>query len=665
MNSSKTTSPVLIAAQDLSVRFGEQVVLLKAALSVHEDDRIGLIGNNGSGKSTLLKIIAGMMQPDSGTVTRRRDIVTGYLAQDFQLDPELSVYENIVEGAHDIIAILREYESLPFTSERRHLLESHIHHRDGWNLENRIEAAMQSLHVPEKNRDIPSLSGGEKRRVALCKAIISRPDLLILDEPTNHLDTESIEWMQEFLSKYPGACLFVTHDRYFLDSIATRIVELADGVCHLHAGNYTDFLIDKAERQAQMETEEHKRNRFLRRELEWVRKGPRARRTKSKSRLSKYFEEMEKKGYEPEAEVELIIPPATAPGSKILNLKNVGMELGGRRLFRGVDFNFDRKRKLGIIGRNGLGKTTLLKIILGELHPTEGHIEVGDRTAFNYVDQSRVALDDGNTVFQEIAEGQEWIVFGDERLTVWKYLRRFLFADDRMQTKVGKLSGGERSRLLLAKILKNGGNFLILDEPTNDLDLATLRVLEEALAAFDGCVIAVSHDRYFLNRVCNGILAFEGKGPDGASPQGADARSADPTGADDKSAGSTGACYVHFSEGDYDYYVEKRDARYAEAAARLSTSAAAVKTPSPVKPNKPIKKLKWKDAKELETIEPEILRAEAEVQRIEAIFSSENFYDKHGGQTVQLTRDLAAAKELVERLYTRWHELEELRGGTE
>ncbi|MBI5020972.1 MAG: ATP-binding cassette domain-containing protein [Ignavibacteriales bacterium] len=629
---SKTVNPVLIAARELSIRFGEQVVLKNAIMSIHEDDRIGLIGNNGSGKSTLLKIITGIMEPDSGTVTRRRDIIVGYLSQDFQLDPALTVYENIMEGAHDVIEALREYESLPPESEKRHLLELHIHHRDGWNLENRIETVMHSLNAPEKNRDITTLSGGEKRRVALCKAIISRPDLLILDEPTNHLDTQSIEWMEEFLEKYSGACLFVTHDRYFLDSIATRIIELANGVCYSHTGNYTDFMLDKAERESQLETEERKRNRFLLRELEWVRKGPRARRTKSKSRLSKYFEEVEKKGHEPEAEVELIIPPASVLGSKILNLKNVGIELGGKKLFSKVDFNFDRTRKLGIIGRNGLGKTTILKIILGELRPTDGHTEIGDRTIFNYIDQSRLALNDNNTVLQEIGEGNEWIIFGEERMTVWKYLRRFLFDDDRMQTKVGKLSGGERSRLLLAKILKNGGNFLILDEPTNDLDLATLRVLEEALSAFDGCVIAVSHDRYFLNRVCNGILAFEGNG------------------------------YVHFSEGDYDYYLEKRNARLTEAEAK---SAEAKQLDTQLKPQikKPKKKLSWKEQKELETIEQDIIRAEEDVERIEAIFSSHDFYDQHGEHTVKLTKELAAAKEQIERFYVRWHELEELRKG--
>ena len=624
----KAVSPLLIAARDISVRFGEQVVLKNATVSIHQSDRIGLIGNNGSGKTTLLKIIAGVMQADAGSIERRRDILVGYLSQDFQLDQTKSVYENIVEGAHDVIDSLREYESLPYTSERRHILEAQIHHRDGWNLENRIETAMHSLNVPEKNRDIQTLSGGEKRRVALCKAIIARPDLLLLDEPTNHLDTRSIEWMEEFLSAFTGACLFVTHDRYFLDSIANRTVELSNGVCHSHSGNYTDFLIDKTEREAQLETEERKRNSFLRRELEWVRRGPRARRTKAKSRLKSYFEAVAEEGYEQDAEVDLIIPPAPPFGSRVLNLKNLGIELGERKLFSGLSFNFEKKRKLGIIGRNGLGKTTLLKIILGEIQPSEGHLDVGDRTVFNYVDQSRVALSDEKTVLQDIGDGREWILFGEERLTVWTYLRRFLFTDDRITTKVGKLSGGERSRLLLAKILMNGGNFLILDEPTNDLDLSTLRVLEEALVAFDGCVIAVSHDRYFLNRVCNGILAFEGDGN------------------------------VHFSEGNYDYYLDKRDARESEVA---------VPTVVPKKQKERIKspatKLTWKEEKELEMIEAEIMSTEAEVERIEAVFSAPDFYQKRGEEITRLTEELAAMRATVDRLYARWNELEELRLG--
>ncbi len=625
---SKTISPSILSAQDIAVRYGPQAVLKSATLNIHQTDRIGLIGSNGSGKSTLLKIIAGLLQLDSGSISRRRDIITGYLAQDFQLDSTKSVYENIVDGAHDVIDIIREYESLPPTSESRRILEEQIHHRDGWNLENRIETAMHSLNVPEKDRAIDTLSGGEKRRVALCQAIISRPDFLILDEPTNHLDTQSIEWVEEFLVNYSGACLFVTHDRYFLDLIANRVVELSNGECYSHDGNYNDFLLDKIEREAQLETEEQKRNNFLRRELAWVRRGARARRTKAKSRLKVYFDAVQQKDPEPAEEVDLIIPPASGLGTTVLNLKNLGMELGGKKLFDGLNFKFDRKRKLGIIGRNGLGKTTLLKIILGKLHAAIGEVVVGERTAFNYIDQSRVALNDENTVIQELGNGREWILFGEERMKVWTYLRRFLFTDDRMNTKVGKLSGGERSRLLLAKVLKNGGNFLILDEPTNDLDLSTLRLLEEALAAFKGCVIAVSHDRYFLNRVCNGILAFEGDGK------------------------------VHFSEGDYDYYIEKRNARETEVASKVNTAVASKKQKSQANVQK--NKLKWKEAKELETIEQDILNAEAEVERIEKIFVSPDFYEKHGNQIVLLTEELSVAKVTVDRLYARWHKLEEL-----
>ena len=620
---SSNVSEVLLTAKNLSVSFGEQVILNNASLSVHDGDCIGLVGRNGTGKSTFLKIISGLHEPDSGEVVKRTGLVLGYLPQDFVLDFTKTVYENILDGAHDVIDVIREYEALPYDSEKRHILEEKILHLDGWNLDNRIKIAMQSLNAPDGDRYIDTLSGGEKRRVALCRAIISKPDLLILDEPTNHLDTESIEWTEDFLANYSGACLFVTHDRYFLDRIANRIVELSNGDFYSHQGNYTDYLINKAERESIQESEEQKRTGFLRSELEWVRRGPRARRTKSKSRLDNYYKIADQKGYSKDLDVELIIPEPPKMGTKILNLKDVGAQIGGKRLFEHLNLVFEHKRRLGIVGKNGLGKTTLLKIILGELEPTNGKVEIGETIIFNYIDQVRLSLNEENTVFDEIGEGKDFVMFGSEKVTIWRYLKRFLFTDDRINSKIERLSGGEKSRLLLAKILKHGGNFLMLDEPTNDLDLPTLRILEEALSRFDGCVIVVSHDRYFLNRVCNGILAFEGKES------------------------------VYFSEGDYDYYIEKRKARLQNEDDNRPKIEKKDTRSKPV-----VKKLKWSEAKELNEIEEKITAAESEVERLESLFSLPDFYQKYGDKIIELNNQLEQAKIHVHNLYARWDELE-------
>lgn len=621
-------NPVILTAMELEVRFGEQVILDKASLSIHEGDRIGLVGRNGAGKSTFLKVISGTLSPDSGEVAKKKNLVTGMLSQEFTLDETKNVYENILDGASKIVALLKEYEELPHDSTQRHLLEEKILQIDGWNLERKIDLLIKSLNAPGAEREIASLSGGEKRRVALCRALISQPDLLILDEPTNHLDTDSIEWIENFLAEYKGTCIFVTHDRYFLDRIANRIVELSSGIFFSHQGNYTDYLINKAGRQAVKEVEESKRQNFLRRELDWVMRGPKARRTKAKSRLDNYYEVAAQQNLEVELDVEMIIPPAEKLGKKVLELKNVGIKLGDKLLFEGLNFDFAAGRKLGIIGKNGAGKTTLLKIILGSLPPTKGKLELGEKTDFNYIDQARLLLNDEDTVVEAIGEGSETIKFGKYQMGVWTYLRRFLFTDDRINTKVGRLSGGERSRLTLAKIIKNGGNFLLLDEPTNDLDLPTLRVLEEALIAFEGCVIVVSHDRYFLNRVCNGILAFEENGN------------------------------IHFSEGNYDYYIEKRKARI-----KVESVADQKEKPEEKRLKPKVKKLTWKEVKELETIENNIITAELEVERIEKIFSSPYFYEKYATQTNEFNLQLEQAKQTVKLLFERWEELEKLKNG--
>ncbi|MDB6067912.1 MAG: transporter [Pedosphaera sp.] len=625
--------PAILTATDLEVRYNEQVVLNKASLTICERDRIGMVGRNGSGKSTFLRILTGGQEPDSGSMSKRRDLVVGYLSQEFTLDPQKNVRENILHGAKHVLDLIHEFESLPAESKRHEHLEQRIMTLDGWGLDHRLKTAMSHLNVPDGERRIDTLSGGEKRRVAMCRTIVSQPELLVLDEPTNHLDPESIEWVGEFLLDFPGAFLVVTHDRYFLDRVTSSIVELANGTFYSYTGNYTDYLLAKAERQAADENVEHKRQMFLRRELDWVRRGPKARTTKSKSRLDRYFEVEGQAGPEIESEVELIIPPPPQLGNRVVELSNAGMELGGRTLFSNLDFTFENGMRIGVAGRNGLGKTTMLKLIMGELEPTEGTVKIGSLTKFNYVDQGRLQLREDKTVLEEVSDGTEFVIFGDGKISLRSYLKRFLFTDERINTQVRYLSGGERSRLLLARILKNGGNFLILDEPTNDLDLPTLRVLEEALLAFPGCVLVVSHDRYFLNRVCTGIIAFEGEG------------------------------VVTYSVGDYDYYLEKKK-RVTEGPETGKRSPAPSVKSTATNGNR-ARKLSFKELRELEGMEAVILGVENEIARIEALFAKPDFHQEHGQEIKGLMAEVDAGKEKLAGLYKRWEELEEIKQKTD
>lgn len=625
----------ILNATEVIVRYGERAILDAATLAIEEGQRIGLVGRNGCGKTTFLKLLAGLQPPDFGTVTRRRDLAVSYLAQDFLLDPALDVRGNVRAGAKHMLDLIAEFESLPHDSPRHEELEHRIQSLDGWTLDQRIETALSHLNCPPGDRAVATLSGGEKRRVALARAIVSRPDFLMLDEPTNHLDPESIEWLAEFLENFGGTFLVVTHDRYFLDRVVNRIVELCDGKFWSHDGNYTDYLLDKAERQEADAVIEHKRQMFLKKELAWVRTGPRAQRSKQKNRFERYYDEAAKDGPAVEEDMELVIPPPPQLGNRTVELTNLGIQLGGRTLFSGFSFTFENGKRVGICGRNGLGKTTLLKIIIGQLEPSEGTVKIGPLTKFNYVDQSRLQLNDERTVLDEASDGTEFVIWGESRISVRSYLKRFLFADDRIATLVKKLSGGERSRLLLAKILKAGGNFLILDEPTNDLDLPTLRVLEEALIAFPGVVCVVSHDRYFLNRVCTDIIAFEGDGR------------------------------IQHSAGDYDYYVEKKQ-RAVVAASRQSAAIVSLNKNTALsrdvatKPVKP-RKLSFKEQRELEGMESQILATEEEIARIEGLFASPDFHRTHATQTTQLTADLAGARERLAQLYARWEELEAVR----
>src|SRR6185503_17892552 len=423
---------------------------------------------------------------------------------------------------------------------------------------------------------VATLSGGEKRRVALCRALASQPDLLLLDEPTNHLDAETIRWLENCLREFPGAVIFVTHDRYFLDVIATRVLEIADGRAFSHPGNYTAYLESKAIRQQITEQSERRRQRFLKVELAWVRSGARAQRTKAQHRMRAYYQLSGQEAPPEERELDLLIPPAPPMGNTLIDLENAGAKVGEgpdeRWLFRHLDLILKPGQCTGVVGRNGVGKTTLLRLCLGTRPPDEGTAKMGRQVKINYVDQARMQLDDTKTVIEQVADGGETVLFGDEHISARGYLRRFLFADDRANEPISKLSGGERARLMLAKVLKRGGNMIVLDEPTNDLDLPSLRMLEEALVDFEGTVLVVSHDRYFLDRICDQIVAFEDNG-------------------------------VFVQPGNYSYYLEKkkeRDSRgrnYFEpprpSSMRSAEPAAAPKTAR-------VRKLSFKEQRELD-----------------------------------------------------------------
>ena len=634
-----SSEAAILTAQEILLRHNERVLLDHASFGLAPGDRVGLVGRNGAGKSTFLRILAGELQPDEGLITRQRGTIVGYLPQTFDLDPTKTVYECVREGGRLVLDLIHEYETLPGHSRRHEELEEQIVHHDGWNLDTRIRTALNQLSCPPDESPVVRLSGGERRRVALARALVSQPDVLMLDEPTNHLDTDSVEWITGFLAGYPGALLVVTHDRHFLDQVVNGIVELRNGVFERYEGNYTDYLIARAEKLASEELVEHKRQMFLRKELEWVRRRPKAQTSKSKARLDRFFEVDEQGPAVVETDMELVVPPPPQMGNRVVDLDAITMDFGGKPLFENLSHSFANGTRIGITGRNGVGKTTLLKLILGELKPTAGEIRIGQLTRFNYVDQSRLQLREDRTVLDEVGDGTEWVQWGETKLSLRGYLKRFLFTDDRITAAVKWLSGGERSRLLLAKVLKRGGNFLILDEPTNDLDLPTLRVLEEALINFPGCVLVVSHDRYFLNRVCTGILAFEGAGR------------------------------VVFSEGNYDYYVDKKKRTEAAgvrpAASSPAPRAAVAAAPVPVAAVAPVKpkgrKLSFKEQRELEGMEPLIQSTEAEVVRLEALLASPEFFKTQGAKANSVITELEGLKDKAVKLYARWEELEALR----
>jgi ATP-binding cassette ChvD family protein len=485
--------------------------------------KIGVIGGNGAGKSTLLRIMAGVDRDFQGEARPAPGIKIGYLPQEPALDPSKDVRGNVEDGLREIRALLDEFQAItarfaePLSDEemqklldRQARVQDRIDHAGAWELDHKLDLAMDALRLPPGDADVTRLSGGERRRVALCRVLLEQPDLLLLDEPTNHLDAESVAWLEKHLEQYPGTVVAVTHDRYFLDNVARWILELHRGEGIPWEGNYSSWLEQKRRRLAAEEKQASARQKTLERELEWIRLAPRARQAKSKARIARYEELRQAAERQSEGTVEILIPVPERLGDEVVIARNLAKGYGDRLLFENLSFALPRGGIVGVIGPNGAGKTTLFRLITGEEQPDAGELVIGKTVRLAYVDQSRDALDGDRTVYEEISGGQDEIVLGARRVNARAYCAGFNFRGADQQKRVRDLSGGERNRVHLAKLLKTGGNVLLLDEPTNDLDVDTLRALEDALLAFPGCAVVISHDRWFLDRIATHILAFEG-----------------------------------------------------------------------------------------------------------------------------------------------------------
>jgi ABC transport system ATP-binding/permease protein len=597
----------IVTVQNLSKSFGPRRVLRDVSFAVHEGDRIGLIGINGSGKSTLLKMIASVgeaspsdaLEPDDGLITRRRGLRLEYVPQEPALDADRRVGE-ILRGEGDAPA-------------------------------HEIRGLAAALHLPPEDTRIGAMSMGERRRVAIGRALLASADLLALDEPTNHLDARTVEWLEQRLARGGQSLLVITHDRAFLDRVATRILELDRGQIYGYAGDYSEFLQRQAERLTQETAHEHERARFVRRELEWVRRGPKARGTKAKARLDRFEEALAARPGDDDLQpgsLTLKLPTGGRLGKKILELRGLRRRAGDKLLFENLNLAMKPGDRIGIVGANGAGKTTLIRTILGLSEPDAGEVVVGENTRLAYLEQAREDLEDERTVLEEVAGEWDHVELEDGPVHVRTFLRMLQFAPTTADTRIGDLSGGERNRVKLAKLLRAGGNLIILDEPTNDLDLMTLGVLEEALANFRGCALIVSHDRWFLDRVATGILALEGDGR------------------------------TDFIEGGYSAYRERRDAEAAAAKLAATTKEASQRPPRRAA-SKP-RKLTFNEKRELEGIEEAIATAEARVDSLEATLSDPEVFKDRGEEVPKLLAELEQARAEVERLYARWEALDEI-----
>jgi ATP-binding cassette subfamily F protein uup len=594
----------ILTVQGLEKRFGTRRVLNGASFAVHERDRIGMIGANGAGKSTLLEMVVHRamggddptLVPDAGLVTWKRDLALEYVAQEPVLDAEATVGAAV---ARDGVA------------------------------DHEVAAIALALELPPLTQRIATLSLGERRRVALARALLGKADVLALDEPTNHLDATTVEWLENRLAAWPGALIVVTHDRYFLDRVATRILEVDRGKVYSYDGDYAEFVMLQADRLANESETEYQRTSFIRREIDWIRRGPKARTTKAKARIDRFDAAVAAAPGEDDKRPDtmaLRLPSGPRLGGTIVELSRVTKSLGGKLLFKDLTLVMKPGDRIGIVGPNGVGKTTLIKTILGLTAPDAGQVVIGANTRPAYLEQGRSELRDELTVLDEVGEGYDYVDLPDGKIHVRSFLRMLAFPESVADTKVGQLSGGERNRVQLARLLRRGGNLLVLDEPTNDLDLPTLGALEDGLVHFAGTALIVSHDRWFLDRVATAILSFDGDGQ------------------------------VTLYEGSYSFYAERRPRPAAERARRESKDTRAA-APKPAGP----RKLSFKEARELEAIEDTIAAAEARVTTLEATLSDPAVFKDRPTEVQALIAELDAARAEVERLFARWQELDAIK----
>jgi ATP-binding cassette subfamily F protein uup len=632
----------VLNVQSLKKSYGTRVVFDGVSFAVDEGEKVGFIGVNGSGKSTLFRIVAGIEGHEGGTLAFQRGIRAGYLSQEPEFDVGATILSAVAGGKPELLDAISEYHAVAQALTagegdvdrllaRQERAAGRIDALGGWDYEHRMEAILTKLDVAHWERPVEGLSGGERKRVALARVLLQQPELLLLDEPTNHLDADTTAWLEEHLQEYPGAVLLITHDRYFLDRVVTRMLEVSTGELAGYAGGYTEYLEAKAERMERASVEEEKRKKLIAQELAWVRRSPSARTGKQKARIGRLggLEKEQKEKRMPNRDaVEINLNEAPRLGRTVLNLHGISKSFGERTLIRGFSGMLQAGERIGIIGPNGAGKTTLLRIILGQEPPDAGEVEVGKNTRFAYFDQRREELNPEHSIYEAAADS-DWVMVGGQRTHLRSYLETFLFPPEKQRQVVRSLSGGERNRLLLARLFLLDANLLILDEPTNDLDLVTLQVLESVLADYGGCVLMVTHDRFFLDKVATGLIVFEGNG------------------------------VLHRHEGNYDLYRRLKEQKEAEAATAQTTARRAMTASAPAKKDEGGRKLSYKEKKELDGMEAAITAAEARKEELSARLADPALYAGPADEVARVTAAFKEAGEAVDALYARWSELEE------